>query len=97
MRKIIKMLGLSIALLSMPAGAKVAEPTECPSGTFKCYCNSSFVGCVTTIQYCINACGSALQSDPDQSVVAEKNSCSEAVDEKDQTVFVCSSENPASE
>lgn len=33
----------------------------CESGTFACYCNGSYVGCVTTIQYCWNACGSTEQ------------------------------------
>ncbi len=49
--------------LALPAHADEVIG-ECPSGTFHCYCNGSYVGCVTTIQYCWNACGASLTDDP---------------------------------
>ena len=32
------------------------QPSDCPAGTFNCYCNGVWVGCVTTIDFCWNAC-----------------------------------------
>lgn len=49
-------LALTVLGLQKPASAEEAI-TACPDGTFSCSCNGKWVGCVTTIQYCWNACG----------------------------------------
>lgn len=86
MRKTFKMIGLSVALLS--ASSLWAKAEAC----FNCYCNGDYVGCLTTIQYCWNAC----QPNQDTTLQSEPLTCSEEVREE-QTVFICSSDNPASE
>jgi hypothetical protein len=51
----ILVVALTVVGLQSPAFATV-KTTDCPAGTFSCTCNGSWVGCVTTIAYCWNAC-----------------------------------------
>lgn len=65
--KAVRKLGMVLVLAGMGVLASSQQPafgqkqptggTTCPDGTFKCYCNNNFVGCLTTVQYCWNACG----------------------------------------
>lgn len=37
---------------SSAAGSLDTKPT-----CFSCYCNGDYVGCITSVTYCVNACG----------------------------------------
>ncbi len=77
-------------LISAAMAAIVPSAAE---ACFSCYCNGDYVGCVTTIQYCRNACqpqetlasSSAKALDPR---VRSKVSCTEATRD-DQSIFSC--------
>jgi len=88
MRKLFGKMVLFVVLVSgltiLPGAAEAC---------FDCYCNGDYVGCVTTINYCWNAC---QPQDTKSSVQAldPRNSCTQET-QNNQPVFFCSSE-PAS-
>jgi hypothetical protein len=55
-RKLLVLVALVSGLALLPNVQPVAEAQSCPSGTFSCTCNGDWVGCVTSVQYCWNAC-----------------------------------------
>lgn len=87
MRKTFRTLTLSLiafSVLAIPAAA------DCPSGTFNCYCNGNWVGCVTSVTYCWNACGNETLFGP--VVDASKNRCEEGDEGDGQLAIFCFSE-----
>jgi hypothetical protein len=82
---------LRIGLCVVVMAATLAVPSygvaqDCPSGTFNCYCNGTWAGCLSSVAFCWNACGQTLQS-----AKRSKNICSAEVD-KNQPAFFCAFE-----
>ena len=89
MRKLSGKVGIFVILASLLAifpGAAQA--------CFSCYCNGDYVGCVTTIDYCWNACQpqeTKSQASSLQALDPRVVSCTETTQE-DQLVFSCTNE-----